>query len=323
LDEDDSIPCDQPSHGLVRVSCYRSTMPQLRSLLARLVAPFAAGLVAALWTTSCGTSSTAGGAGEPNAEGGTQGDASTQDARVAGGDLCNNAPSDVDTSKSRARSCALGDDARSFVRGAPYTKVLVEIAATKSATPSQAAIDHLTVVMRDLLDKPGGVTVEVDPPLDDVGHPVTLAEAAAIEDGSRRHYSQGDTAVFYYLVVSEASTDDTAAAKILGYAFRPSSMVVFQKSIFAVSGGLAQPTHDTVEATVVAHEFGHILGLVNAGTAMQSPHEDSAHPKHDTNTGCLMYYANNSSELVSNLVSGGVLPDFDAACRADIAALKR
>ena len=74
---------------------------------------------------------------------------------------------------------------------------------------------------------------------------------------------------------------------------------------------------------MVAHEFGHILGLVNAGTAMQSAHEDTAHPKHDTVAGCIMYWANNSSELVANLVNGGVVPDFDPNCRADVAALKQ
>ncbi len=113
------------------------------------------------------------------------------------------------------------------------------------------------------------------------------------------------TAVFYYLVVAETSTDDTAAAQILGYAYRPSSMVIFQKTVNAVSGGIDQPTRAVVEGTVVAHEFGHIVGLVNAGTAMQAPHEDSAHAKHDSNKACTMYHANNSSELVANLLSGG------------------
>jgi len=153
---------------------------------------------------------------------------------VVKSDLCKNAPADLDTSKMHARSCSLGDDAPFFVRSAPYTKVIIEVAAAKSAVPSQAAITHLQAVMTDLLDKSGGITVVMDAPVADLGHPMTTGDAAAIEDASRTQFSQGDTVVFYYLVVEESSTDDTSSGVILGYAYRPSAMVVFQKNIFAV-----------------------------------------------------------------------------------------
>lgn len=236
--------------------------------------------------------------------------------------LCGDPPADLPTSKQRSRSCSLGDDARFFVRAAPYTKVVIEIGSTLSATPSQAATDHLIEVMQDLLDKPDGVSVVVDDPVPDVGHAVSLTEAAAIEDASRTRFTLGDTVVFYYLVVSERSDEDTASSTILGYAYRPSSMVVFQAGIDGNAGGLGQPSRDIVESTVVAHEFGHILGLVNIGTRMQTPHQDSEHEGHDVNTACLMYYANNSSAGLANLLTGGNVPDFDAKCRADLAALE-
>jgi hypothetical protein len=57
-------------------------------------------------------------------------------------------------------------------------------------------------------------------------------------------------------------------------------------------------------------------------TPMQTPHEDPAHPKHDVNNACLMYWANNSSAGLANLLTGGTVPDYDANCRADLAALK-
>jgi hypothetical protein len=272
-----------------------------------------AGATATGANADAGASTTA---GAPPAHGG----ASAAEP-IPTGDLCVDAPADLATSKRRSRSCSLGDDARFFVRGAPYTQVVIEIGSTQSATPSPAATAHLQAVMSDLLDKPGGVSVKVDEAVEDVGHPLSLEEAAAIEDASRTEFTLGDTVVFYYLVVSDGSTDDTSSATILGYAYRPSSMVVFQHNINASAGGLGQPSRDVVESTVVAHEFGHILGLVNTGTPMQKPHEDSEHPKHDQNSACLMYWANNSSEGLANLLSGGKVPDYDAACRADIAAL--
>jgi hypothetical protein len=274
---------------------------------------------------ACGSSSTT--PGSVGNDGGTSGKdgaaASADGAAPPKAALCVDPPADLAASKARAQGCGLGDEAAFFVRRAPYTKVVIEVGSTKSAVPRQAAIDQLTKVMKDLLDKPGGVTVKMDPPIDDVGHALTLAEVRAMEDASRTQFAQGDTEVFYYLVVNESSTDDTAEGKVLGYAYRPTSMTIFQKTINAISGGLGQPSRDVVESTVVAHEFGHVLGLVNTGTAMVAPHEDAAHPKHDSNTKCIMYYANNSSELVANLLAGGVIPDFDQACRDDIAAYNR
>jgi hypothetical protein len=274
---------------------------------------------AAAFLFACGSSTSSGTATGPGGtttspDGGTT---------TATSDLCANAPADLATSQQHARTCSLGDDAKFFVRSAPYAKVVIEILATKSATPSQAATDHLVAVMGDLLDKSGGVTVMHDPPIDDVTTPMSLTQASAIEDASRTQFALGDTIVFYYLVVSTNSSDDTANSQILGYSYRPSSMVVFQKSIDDNAGAIGQPSRDVVESTVVAHEFGHILGLVNAGTPMQTPHEDPAHPKHDTNSACLMYWSNNSSAGLANLFTGGNIPDYDANCRADLAALKQ
>ena len=170
-----------------------------------------------------------------------------------------------------------------------------------------------------MIDKPGGVTVMMTKSgIPAPGHALTLDEVRAIEDANRTLFLTADTAVFYYLVVSDPSADDTAQFKVLGLAHRASSMVVFEGTIASISGGLGQPSRDVVESTVVAHEFGHILGLVNAGTPMVQPHEDAAHGAHDVNKDCLMYFANNSSEFVANLLGGGVVADFDAQCKADL-----
>ena len=273
-------------------------MLKLRSRAA-LSSPLAASAVLILTACSSSTSSN-GTSATSNGDGGGGSQGSTSPA-------CATAPTDLASSQNHERSCGLGDDARSFVRGAPYTKVVIEIGSTKSATPSQAAIAHLMSVMGDLLDKPGGVTVVTDAPVDDVSGALSIDQVAAMEDASRTQYSMGDTAVFYYLVVSTNSTDDNSSGSILGEAYRPSAMVVFQKTIDANSGGLGQPTRDVVESTVVAHEFGHILGLVNAGTPMQTPHEDPAHPKHDVNTACLMYWCA-AGALPQNRHSVQVLP---------------
>lgn len=249
------------------------------------------------------------------------GDGGGSDLAVAD-PLCAVAPADATASRERARSCGVGAEAALMLRRAPYSRVVVEVVPMMGTTPRQAALDHLVQVFGDVTDKPAGVTITVGTPIAPVGHPLTLAEIGALEDGARTRFAGGDTAVFFYMVVSDAYSEDTSSQKVLGLAYRASSMVVFQKTIESISGGIGQPSADVVESTVVAHELGHVLGLVNLGVPMQQPHQDTAHGAHDTNTSCLMYWANNSSQLLANLLSGGVVPDFDAQCRADLAAVR-
>ena len=237
--------------------------------------------------------------------------------------LCYMAPADLATSKMQAKNCGVGQNASFFIRPNPYQKIVIEVNATAGASPRTAAIDHLKQVITDNLGKPGGVTVKMgDMNIAAPGHPLTIDEIRAIEDAHRQNYAGGDTVVFYYLIVSDPSKDDTNQFQVLGYAHRASSMVIFQNTINKISGGIGKPSADTVESTVVAHEFGHILGLVNIGTPMVTPHEDPQHNGHDVNTKCLMYYANNSSDLVLNVLQGGLIADFDAQCKADLAAVK-
>ena len=66
----------------------------------------------------------------------------------------------------------------------------------------------------------------------------------------------------------------------------------------------------------MSHEFGHILGLTNAGTVMQSDHEDANHKRHCNVSSCLMYW---EAESGTNLF-GGNIPQLDAQCIADLQA---
>jgi hypothetical protein len=96
-------------------------------------------------------------------------------------------------------------------------------------------------------------------------------------------------------------------------------MVIFEKTIREFSGGLGKPSATTLETTVSLHEFGHILGLTNNGTPMQSAHQDEPNGKHCNNKDCLMYWAVENSNIISTL-TGGNIPQLDAQCVADLKA---
>jgi hypothetical protein len=270
----------------------------------------------ALLLAACGDGGTTGG--------GDLAGPKTVDLSIGGGTgPCDTYPTTMSASQERSR-CGLGTDAAALIRATPYKKLVIEVAATAGSAPSAAALSHLQAIVQDVCDKPGGVTVQMgDMNIPPLGHAMTIDDVRAMEDAHRHQFALGDTAVFFYLVVSDPSADDMNGFKVLGIAHRASSMVVYQGSIKSVSGGLGQPSADTVETAVVAHEYGHVLGLVNIATPMVTPHQDTAHGAHDSNDKCLMYYLNNSSAgLAGNLLSGGTVPDFDAQCRADLLAIK-
>lgn len=67
--------------------------------------------------------------------------------------------------------------------------------------------------------------------------------------------------------------------------------MLFGSQIEKNSGGIRRPSKSNLETTVVLHEMGHLLGLVNVGSEMVEPHEDESYDHHCDNEDCLMYWA--------------------------------
>ena len=93
------------------------------------------------------------------------------------------------------------------------------------------------------------------------------------------------------------------------------SFVIYQNTIKKLSSSPGKTNRIVLETTVITHEFGHILGLTNIGTTLQSNHEDPEHKRHCTVNTCLMFW---ESELGN--VLGGNIPKLDAQCIADLQA---
>ena len=77
-------------------------------------------------------------------------------------------------------------------------------------------------------------------------------------------------------------------------------MALFSDSIDEADGPFGRPSVEDVENSVLVHEVGHLLGLVNL--VYQSPvdHEDH-HPGHSNNDESVMYWAIESAD-VSNFI---------------------
>jgi len=125
--------------------------------------------------------------------------------------------------------------------------------------------------------------------------------------------SGGTVTAFVY--VANAGYSESAA--ILGLAYHGSSIFLFEKVMRQHSGGLGQVPLQTLESAVLAHEFGHVMGLVNNGISMVDPHQDQQNGRHCNTKNCLMYYATETTDLLGNLL-GSSVPELDAACLADV-----
>jgi hypothetical protein len=210
---------------------------------------------------------------------------------------------------------AVGASAKDLLSASKYTSVKIEIQYMPGFQPDAGAVNNLAAFINSLVNKPGGVTV-IQTQIPSAGKTVlSLNEVATIEKNNRTAYTSGSQLGVYFLF-TDGNYDQ---ANVLGFAFRNTSMGIFGKTIHDNSGGLGQASRVKVENTVLEHEFGHILGLVDLGSPMQAAHKDAAHGSHCNNTNCLMYYASETTDILGILITGSV-PPLDANCKADLTA---
>ena len=206
-----------------------------------------------------------------------------------------------------------------FLSEMKYDKLIVEIQYVNGYAPTATTLDNLKSLLQQRLNKSGGITI-VQNSISSPGKTLySVDDISAIESVHRTQKPNGKTLTAYFFFADGDYSANSGNSKVLGIAYGSSSMALFEKTIKDFSGGITQPTLAVLESTVILHEFGHILGLVNTGTPMQSQHQDVSHGKHCNNQNCLMYYSVETSDIVANVVSGNI-PSLDANCLADLNA---
>lgn len=206
-----------------------------------------------------------------------------------------------------------------FLSASKYDKLVVEVQFMPNHRPAATSVNNLKTLLQDRLNKPAGITVlEKEVP---TGGKSTYSagDIRAIEKTNRTQSANGKTLTAYFLFVDGDYSSNSGNAKVLGIAYEATSMAIFEKTVKEHSGGLGQPSVSALESTVILHEFGHILGLVNNGTAMATEHQDEAHGKHCDDPNCLMYYTAETTDIVANIV-GGNIPTLNTACVNDLKA---
>jgi hypothetical protein len=221
-----------------------------------------------------------------------------------------------------------------YIRGDRFPKLLLEIDSVPGFEPRASSSDGVVQALADLLSRPGAVTASADSVLSSQGadHAWTFPELDALAASTFDLAVGSDTIKMHILFLDGHSADDTQNGKILGLAWDHTHLVVFKKTIEDICrsglfGALEENVCADAEQGVWTHEIGHLLGLVDNGLPMVTPHRDSAHGAHDQNNACIMFWAYETGDVFDEIrarLTGGNTSklDFDDACKNDIAALR-
>jgi len=205
-----------------------------------------------------------------------------------------------------------GKSAHDLLSSNSYASISIEIQYMPGMELLPESVNNLLNFLKTYLDKPGGITITQKQVSSFAADTVSLREVADFETANRSLYTK-DNSIAVYILVSDANNSSPV---VLGTAYLNTSIVLYEKSIRTHSNGPAEATREKVESGVMEHEFGHLMGLVNDGTPMVTPHEDPGHEHHCANTNCLMYYEIETSRLTG--VANNVVPSLDANCINDL-----
>ena len=210
---------------------------------------------------------------------------------------------------------AVGASANELLASSKYSSLKIEVQYMPGFQPDAAALTHLQNTLSGLINKPSGISIFTKEIPGVANQALSVDDIINIEKNNRTAFTNGSELAVYVLYTNGNYTDPN----VLGIAYKNTSVVLYGKKINDNSGGLGQASRTKLVATVLEHELGHLLGLVDLGSAMQTGHKDAAYGSHCNNNNCLMYYASETSDIFGFLITGNI-PSFDLNCQADLKA---
>ncbi|MBI2720980.1 MAG: hypothetical protein HYX39_02280 [Bacteroidetes bacterium] len=206
-----------------------------------------------------------------------------------------------------------------FLSAQNYRKLIVEVLYDKGYPLTSETSTQIKTFLSEKINKPDGIEL-IYKEITGLQKPkLTLSEISLLEKQNRSLITNGNTIGIFLYLCNAQYEEGESKYKTLGIQYGRASIVLFGNTIRTSSGGIGQPSTPALESSVALHEFGHVLGLVDAGTSMTTPHIDAAHGKHCNNKDCLMYFAVETTDIVANLL-GGNIPALDANCKSDLKA---
>lgn len=200
-----------------------------------------------------------------------------------------------------------------FLDDKKYGELVVEVCYVDGHKPEQASLDNLQAFLSARLNKPRGISFAYKSIPSPGNSLYDQADLEELEKDFRTQFTKRKK-LTAWVFFADAGYSNPG---VLGLQYGNTSCAIFEKTIEENSGAIGQPSQVVLETTVLEHEFGHLMGLVDARTDMVSAH--AANGKHCDNQNCLMYYAVETLDFIGNLV-GGEIPELDQNCIADLQA---
>jgi predicted Zn-dependent protease len=211
----------------------------------------------------------------------------------------------------------IGSSANHLLSDKQFTKLVVDLMYMENHAPSSSSIDKLKSFLNKYINKPEGIIFNQRMIQSGNKSAYSAEDVRMIEDKHRKEFNSEGILTLSILFLDADYAGNSGNSKVLGIAYRNTSMAIFQKTVKDYSGGITQPARSSLETTILNHEAGHLLGLVDIGSEMVVDHQDAAHGHHCNNNKCLMYYTVESTDFVSELI-GNPVPDLDENCRKDL-----
>lgn len=215
---------------------------------------------------------------------------------------------------------SVGDSSNDLLSNQKFDTLFVELFYVKGLKPRTNTIDNLQSFLNARLNKPGGIQIELKE-IESPGKAVyTISDVKGLEDSIRTAYNSVRRITVSGIFIDGKYSENTENGTVLGVAYRNTSFVIFEETVQDFSDQPLSPSTTVLESTVLNHELGHLLGLVNAGTTPQSDHQDVEHGRHCTTEDCLMFWAAETGEGLLNMIGGGSISELDSECLADLKA---
>ncbi len=195
-----------------------------------------------------------------------------------------------------------------YIRGA-HPSLVVELDLVEGVAPRDGVGPLMVGALEPLLDKPGGISIQVDDtiPASRALEEWTFADVEALALETFDEIGPADAAVFHTLWLTGRYVSESGGT-ILGIAWGNRYLAIFADTIDGACSGALPLTRDQVcreaEAAVWTHEAGHVIGLVNNPIPMAAPHEDAEHPGHTSNADGVMYWTYEGPSFIDTLIAG-------------------
>lgn len=198
-----------------------------------------------------------------------------------------------------------------------YTSMVVEIDYQAGYQPETSSTDLLKERLESVCDKPQGIEfkfTETDFENEDIWSADDVRSAGW---DAKSHDPRDDSTLYWQVIFPAGVYDDSS---VLGVAVDASTIALFKDSIDDAENFFQRPSAEKIENSVLVHEFGHLLGLVNTVYTSPADHEDSSHPGHSNNEDSVMYWAIESSSI-ANFFDNDLPTEFDIDDKQDLQGL--